>query len=104
LEGDSGMYQCSVSNGTSSVWRQWRLQVVRQPGELIWLFFCMDTKRVIISSYDTYMLKMQTELYVFGIGQIYCLYNNLCFMQVPHTLPLAIEQIALKVPPHCMHL
>ena len=50
LEGDSGMYQCSVSNGTSSVWRQWRLQVVRQPGELIWLFFCMDTKRVIISS------------------------------------------------------
>ena len=35
LEEDSGMYQCSVSNGTSSVWRQWRLQVVRQPSELI---------------------------------------------------------------------
>ena len=27
LEGDSGMYQCSVSNGTSSVWRQWRVVV-----------------------------------------------------------------------------
>ena len=27
LEGDSGMYQCSVSNGTSSVWRQWRVLV-----------------------------------------------------------------------------
>ena len=26
-EGDSGMYQCSVSNGTSSVWRQWRVLV-----------------------------------------------------------------------------
>ena len=24
---DSGMYQCSVSNGTSSVWRQWRVVV-----------------------------------------------------------------------------
>ena len=27
LEGDSGMYQCSVSSGTSSVWRQWRVVV-----------------------------------------------------------------------------
>ena len=27
LEGDSGMYQCSVSNGTISVWRQWRVVV-----------------------------------------------------------------------------
>ena len=27
LDGDSGMYQCSVSNGTSSVWRQWRVVV-----------------------------------------------------------------------------
>ena len=27
LEGDSGMYQCSVSNGTSSVWEQWRVMV-----------------------------------------------------------------------------
>ena len=27
LEGDSGMYQCSVYNGTSSVWRQWRVMV-----------------------------------------------------------------------------
>ena len=27
LDGDSGMYQCSVSNGTGSVWRQWRVVV-----------------------------------------------------------------------------
>ena len=27
LEVDSGMYQCSVSNGTSSDWRQWRVVV-----------------------------------------------------------------------------
>ena len=32
LEWDSGMYQCSVSNGTNSVWRQWRV-VVRGPSE-----------------------------------------------------------------------
>ena len=25
LASESGMYQCSVSNGTSSVWRQWRV-------------------------------------------------------------------------------
>ena len=37
LEGDSGMYQCSVSNGTSSVWRQWRL-LVREPSEHICIF------------------------------------------------------------------
>ncbi|KAL5494154.1 hypothetical protein EMCRGX_G015432 [Ephydatia muelleri] len=30
LEEDSGLYQCSVSNGTSSVWRQWSV-VVREP-------------------------------------------------------------------------
>ena len=27
LVSESGMYQCSVSNGTSSVWRQWRVVV-----------------------------------------------------------------------------
>ena len=27
LEGESGMYQCSVSNGTSSVWGLWRVMV-----------------------------------------------------------------------------
>ena len=27
LEEESGMYQCSVSSGTSSVWRQWRVVV-----------------------------------------------------------------------------
>ncbi|KAL5475200.1 hypothetical protein EMCRGX_G027271 [Ephydatia muelleri] len=29
LVSESGMYQCSVSNGTSSVWRQWRVVVSR---------------------------------------------------------------------------
>ena len=33
LEGDSGMYQCSVSNGTSSVWRKWKLTLARKPRE-----------------------------------------------------------------------
>eukprot|EP00731_Ephydatia_muelleri_P021756 Em0014g347a len=28
LASESGMYQCSVSNGTSSVWRQWRVGMV----------------------------------------------------------------------------
>ena len=30
LTSESGMYQCSVSNGTSSVWRQWRVVVSRE--------------------------------------------------------------------------
>ena len=36
LKEDSGLYQCSVSNGTSSVWRQWRV-VVREPSKRMYI-------------------------------------------------------------------
>ena len=39
LEGDSGMYQCSGSNGTSSVWRQWKLNVTLKPRECNVMYF-----------------------------------------------------------------
>ena len=32
---DSGMYQCSVSNGTNSVWAQWAVRV-RAPSKGLW--------------------------------------------------------------------
>ena len=38
LADESGMYQCSVSNGTSSVWRQWRLLVSGECVDVISFF------------------------------------------------------------------
>ena len=54
LEGDSGMYQCSVSNGTSSVWRQWRV-VVREPSEHIYIIIII--LYIIIIKKSMYILK-----------------------------------------------
>ena len=39
LVSESGMYQCSVSNGTSSVWRQWRVVVSREYVDVVVFFF-----------------------------------------------------------------
>ena len=40
LTSESGMYQCSVSNGTSSVWRQWRVLVSRECVDVVVFIGC----------------------------------------------------------------
>ena len=52
LEGDSGMYQCSVSNGTSSVWRQWKLNVTRKPREYHVMYFHVKTQAYLYVGLD----------------------------------------------------
>ena len=66
LEGDSGMYQCMASNGTSSVLRQWRV-VVRKPSKHIYMwptglyFISTHSEMVPMSTNDAVLVIREGE-------------------------------------------
>ena len=71
LEGDSGMYQCSVSNGTSSVWRQWRVVVSSE--YTMGAYLCMIVMNTVVSVSGTSLI---VTVDIFTTSQVWSLYPS----------------------------
>ena len=70
LDGDLGMYQCSLSNGTSSIWRQWRVVDLSECAYVIRDHTCRPTGIYFYVTNDIFRLF---EIHMhFGFNQYFC--------------------------------